>query len=61
MKLIDFLLMYDNWDRDVCVYDDRLNLIIRGNPDVIMSHKNLIEIHVVAFGIHDNELCVRVR
>lgn len=60
MKLLEFLLMYDNWNRDVCVNDNRLNLILKGNPTVIMEHKNLMEMHVVAFGFYDDELCVRV-
>lgn len=61
MKLREFLDMYDNWNGIICVNDDNLNCIIKGNPYVVLSHKNLYEMEVVSFGFYDNELCVRVR
>jgi hypothetical protein len=53
--------MYDNWNGIVCVNDDNLNCIVKGNLFVVLSKDNLYEMEVVAFGFYDNELCVRVR
>lgn len=61
MKLREFLDLYDNWNGVICVNDDDLNPIIKGDPYVVLSHGNLLEKEVVAFGFYDNELCVRVR
>ena len=61
MKLRKFLDMYDNWNGIICVNDDNLNCIVKGNPDVVLSHGNLFAMKVVSFGFYDNELCVRVR
>ena len=61
MKLREFLNMYDNWNGIICVNDDNLNCIIKGNPYVVLSYGNLYDMEVVAFGFYDNELCVRVR
>lgn len=59
MNLREFLGMYDNWDKVVSVNDGTLT--IKGKPDVLLSHGILYEKEVVSFGIHDNELCVKVR
>lgn len=61
MKLHEFLNMYDNWNGVICINDDNLNLIIKGSPYTVLSHGNLFETEVVAFGFYDKELCVRVR
>lgn len=61
MKFREFLSMYDNWNGIICVNDDGLNRIIKGDPFVVLSHGNLSEMYVVSFGFYDNELCVRVR
>lgn len=60
MKLREFLNMYDNWNGTVCVNDDNLDLIIKGEPTVVLSYKDVFEKEVVAFGFYDNELCVRI-
>lgn len=61
MKLREFLNLYDNWNGIICVNDDDLNCIIKGDPYVVLSNGNLFEMEVVSFGFYDNELCVRVR
>ena len=61
MKCRDFLDMYDNWNGTVCINNDNLDLIVKGDPYVVLSYKNVSEMEVVAFGFYDNELCVRVR
>lgn len=61
MKCREFLNMYDNWNGIVCINDDNLNLIVKGEPDIVLSYKDTHEREVVAFGFYDNELCVRVR
>ena len=61
MKCREFLNMYDNWNEVVCINDDNLNLIVKDKPSVALSHKNVFEMEVVAFGFYDNELCIRVK
>ncbi len=61
MKCREFLDMYDNWNGIVCINDDNLDLIVKGEPDVVLSYRNTFEMEVVSFGFYDNELCVRVR
>lgn len=61
MTLREFLDLYDNWNGVICINDDNLNLVVKGNPYVVLSYEKLIEMKVVAFGFYDNELCVRVR
>ena len=61
MKLREFLGLYDNWNGTVCVNDDDLNLVVKGDPYVVLSHENVYEMEVASFGFYDNELCVRVR
>lgn len=61
MKCREFLNMYDNWNKVVCVNDDNLNLIIKDKPSIALSYKNVFEMEVVAFGFYDNELCIRVK
>ena len=61
MKLRDFVYLYDNWNGIQVVNDDNLNPIVKGKVQVALSHGNVCEKEVVAFGFYDNELCVRVR
>ena len=61
MKLRDFVYLYDNWNGILVVNDDNLNPIVKGKVEVALSHRNVCEKEVVAFGFYDNELCVRVR
>ena len=61
MKCREFLNMYDNWNGIVCINDDNLKLIIKGEPDVVLSYENTLKMEVVSFGFYDNELCVRVK
>ena len=61
MKLRDFTYLYDNWNGIQVVNDDNLNPIVKGKVEVALSHGNVCEKEVVAFGFYDNELCVRVR
>lgn len=61
MKLREFLNMYDNWNSIICVNNGNLDLIVKGKPDIVLSHKDTYTKEVVAFGFYDNELCVRVR
>lgn len=61
MKLRKFLGLYDNWNGVVCVNDDNLKLIVKGDPYVVLSHSNLYGMEVMAFGLYDNELCIRVK
>lgn len=59
MKLKDFLTRYD-WTGTVCINDDNLNCITKGNFWNLKLHE-LGDREVVAFGFYDNELCVRVK
>lgn len=59
MKLRDFVALYDNWNGILVVNDD--NLIVKDKVEVALSHGNVYEKEVVAFGFYDNELCVRVK
>lgn len=61
MKLRDFVNLYDNWNGILVVNDDNLKPIVRDKVEVALSHGNVHEKKVVAFGFYDNELCVRVR
>ena len=61
MECREFLEMYDNWNGIVCINDDNLDLIIKGQPAAVLSYKNVFEKEVVAFGFYDNELCIRVK
>lgn len=61
MKLRDFVYRYDNWNEILVVNDDNLNPIVKGKIEVVLSHGNVCEKEVVAFGFYDNELCVSVR
>ena len=61
MKLRDFVYLYDNWNGILVVNDDNHNPIVKGEVEVALSHGNVCEKEVVAFGFYDNELCVRVR
>ena len=61
MKLREFLDLYDNWNGVICVNDDNLQPIVKGDPYVVLSHNSLYEMEVVAFGFYDNELCIRVK
>lgn len=61
MRLEEFLEMYDNWNNNVVINDDELNLIIKGPPSYILSYGNVGGKRVVAFGFCDGELCVRVK
>ena len=62
MKFKDFIYMYDNWNGVLCVNDNNLDLIVKGNTyKIITTHENLHKKQVVAFGFYDNELCVRVK
>lgn len=61
-----FMEMYDDWNGNVCVNDDNLLLIVKGNTSNIMNLVNngflkyLKDVQVVSFGFYDSELCVRL-
>lgn len=59
MKLKDLLVLYDG-SGTICINDDNLNCICKGN---IWNAKlyDFEHCEVVTFGFYDNELCVRVR
>lgn len=59
MKLKDLLTLYDGHGT-ICINDDNLNCITKGN---LWNPKlyDLEHYEVVSFGFYDNELCVRVR
>lgn len=61
MRLEEFLEMYDNWNDDIVINDDELCPIIKGPPSYILLCGNIGGKEVVAFGFHDNKLCVRVK
>ena len=61
MKLRDFVDLYDNWNGILVVNNDNLKPIVRDKVEVDLSYKNVYEKEVVAFGLYDDELCVRVR
>lgn len=59
MKLKDLLVLYDGHGT-ICINDDNLNCITKGN----LWNPKLYDLEyyeVVVFGFYDNELCVRVR
>lgn len=61
-----FMEMYDDWNGSICVNDDNLLLIIKGNTANVMNMVNngflqyLKNVQVVSFGFYDDELCVRL-
>ena len=74
MKFKDFMSRYYNWETDLVVNDDSLNLIVKGKVRSIMECKvmfnlqthvknymALFEMEVVSFDFYDNTLYVRVR
>lgn len=61
MRLRDFVDLYDNWNGILVVNDDNLKPIVKDKVEAALSHGNVYEKEVVAFGFYDNELCVRVR
>ena len=61
MKLRDCVDLYDNRNGKMNVNDDNLKPIVKDKDEAALSHGNVYEKEVVAFGFYDNELCVRVR
>lgn len=74
MTLRKFLDLYDSWYDRVVINDNNLNMIVEGVIANIMERTTefrfdssvndydvLFEMKVVAFGVYDEELCVRVR
>lgn len=59
MELKDLLALHDT-NGIICINDDNLNCIFKGN---IWSPKlyDLEHRKVVCFGVYDNEFCVRAR
>lgn len=71
MKLYDFLNLYDLWGKTVTINNNRLKPIVVDTAYNIMkciptlngmeNYEKLFNMKVVAFGIYNDELCVRVK
>lgn len=61
MNLKYFLQLFDDWNSNICVNGDDLNKIVETTGlDLYENYTNLHKRTVVAFGVYDNQLCVRV-
>lgn len=62
MNFKKFMELYANYNGNLVVNDDDLDLIIKGRVISVMDNrKDLWNMEVVVFDFYDNELCVRVR
>ena len=62
MNFKKFMELYANYNGNLVVNDDDLDLIVKGRVVSVMDNrKDLWNMEVVVFDFLDNELCVRVR
>ena len=60
MKLRELLDMYDNWNGITVINDDNPEPIVKEETSVIVEDERFTNCEVVAFGVYDNEFCVRI-
>lgn len=62
MKFIEFLEMYDNWNDQMIVNDDDLTPVAEDNVNrIYQRRKDLWNKKVLAFGVYENKIYVRVK
>ena len=74
MTFKQFMEMYDNWNGNTKVKDDRFKKIVGGEKidimeciepihelSIVKNYGTLFAMEVVSFGFYDDELCVRVK
>lgn len=62
MNFKDFMEMYDNWNGVTRVNDNDLNMIVEDRTNIIMDNRtDLYDKEVVAFGLYDGLMTVRVK
>ena len=67
MTFLNFMELYDDWNRNIKVNDDNLNPIIEGMAvDIMLPYGDLynskiMDKEVISFGYYNNTLCIRIK
>lgn len=63
MTFLNFMELYDDWNRNIKVNDDNLNPIIEGMAvDIMLPYNSkIMDKEVISFGYYNNTLCIRIK
>ncbi len=65
MTVFGLMCLFDNWSKNLVVNDENLEPILNGKTVLKVfeereKYKSILNKEVMAFGVYDDDICVRV-